>query len=281
MNKNPILSSSIWLCAALISLLSSQAVSQPTLLIPEGDQAISLEWRKPAFAFENTASALSSATYLGYRYRTSRTVSWLFELPFAYFSNNPADSEDKLDQFTLGNPYLGVRFSSVESRFSAELGVRPQPVDESSEAAYVLGILSDLERRDAFLPDITPVSLMFAVRWPWEDSPFGMRLRIGTSLWFMSGERSKGDMEILVRYGAVLYYEKGDLLAESALTSDWATLQVAGGAEDKSIYEWSLSIGYLVSAGIRPGLHFRIPLSGDIREYLDYTGGISLSYVLE
>jgi len=281
MNKNPILFSSILLCGVFIFVLSGQAVSQPTLLIPAEDQAITFEWRKPALAFENTASALSSAVYLGYRYRTSRTVSWLAELPFAYFSNSPDNSENQLNQFTLGNPYFGVLFSSVESRFSAELGVRPQLVDESSQEAYVLGILSDLERRDAFLPDITPVSLMFAVRWPWANPNFGMRFRIGTSLWFMTSGRSKGDMEILVRYGAVFYYEKGDFIAENALTSDWATLQVAGGAKDKSIYEYSLSIGYYVSQGLRLGIHSRIPLSGDIREYLDYTGGISLSYVLE
>lgn len=127
-------------------------------------KTLALEFYKPGLAESHWLTSLGEPYTLDYAFKTfalflstrfpvGQNKFFVAELPFAY-----AEVDTKFDHGlrsrsrtgTLGNPYLGLEFGSLTSRFFTELGIRPPLTKEGSGYAANVGRASQYDRPEAF-----------------------------------------------------------------------------------------------------------------------------------
>lgn len=248
------------------------------------DRAIQLEIVRPELADEGPMKFPSTAWFLSYRHRLSESVLLVGELPIAYgrmegrsvlvdtdFDGVPdALGGPSVSATRAGNPYLGVEIGRRSSRGFVELGVRaPIAAAESDEEelALLVGLLSDIDRWEAFLPDVVPVTALGNYRYV-GASGFGIRVRAGPSAWLAT--ESEQDSELFAMYAIQAFYE-GPRASLGAAVSGRAILSESDlDLAERTIHQ--LGLDAAVNLGrVRPGARILVPVDDDLNDFVDFS----------
>ncbi len=190
------------------------------------------------------------------------------------FGNGFENSESQ-----IGNPYLGIEFRSLGSHLFLEAGLR-LPVVTSRSIATDFGQLADIDRFEAFVPDIATVLAAINAKIKSPRNLF-VRLRGGFSFLTSTGEGGATLLPILAQGDDSELY----LIAAAQFGFEGKRVNLTTGltgrlfiTEDGSFGKRNflqLGLNARLNLGrFRPAVHFTIPLEDDIREVLDLVFGI-------
>ncbi len=255
----------------LTLMLPTVTQAQTLWISPSQEATVSLETVKPFFKSEFVAdpSFFSSAINFNVRLPVNDYAIVALEIPFSYFNEKDSNLDNTL---SIGNPYLGVEAHSSNDLFFGEVGVRfPLVGDESN--GVVSGLLGDLGRFDAYLPDRWCFAGFGNLQYRAEHgSGLLLRLRFGPVLSVYSGDLDIDDKtELFLAYGGQIWYTRDRITGAIGLFArSWVS---ESDVENPTVEHMGLSL--TVDAGVvRPGVQVRIPLDENFR---DVTGlGIGL-----
>lgn len=188
-----------------------------------------------------------------------KSVSIVADLPFASYAAGEATDES---DFRIGNPYIGIESAKAGSPFSLQLGGRIPLADYGDDGtALAVGLLSDWDHVEAWVPDLIPVTAT-AVYQRVSDGGLALGARLGGSGFFYTGDESD-DADLLVNYGVRVGYEKDRAMMGVALTGRWFATSDEG--EDSNQLQLGLEAGYRFGA-VMPMLGLRLPMDDPLKE---------------
>ena len=258
----------------LCALFVLSAASQPTQVLPGREAGLALEVLRPRFESDDIALG-SVAVFLSGRYPISRQADLVAELPVSRFEADFGGEDES--EAALGNPYIGLEVGPREAATYVEAGVR-LPLVSNENSGIITGLLSDIDRLEAFLPDAVAAS--GAVNYAYEPDGSGLRVRLraGPDVWiFTEDEFDENDaLELFLRYGAHAWYDAGRVRLGGALSGRLIATEDDLSLADRTLHQAILSVTADVG-GIRPGFHLRIPFDYGEDEGPDYVLGLSLA----
>ena len=164
----------------LCTFLASPAMAQPAQVLPGREAGLALEVLQPRFQSDG-APLNSIAAFISGRYPLPAQVDFVIELPFSRSESGFGDGSES--EVALGNPYMGLEVGAREAATYAELGARLPSLAQDENSGIVTGILSDIDRPEAFLPNAVAVSGGVNYLYEPEAIGFGVRLRAGPDVW--------------------------------------------------------------------------------------------------
>jgi hypothetical protein len=177
----------------------------------------------------------------------------------------------------IGNPFVGVDWQTSE-RFSAELGLRLPTLAEPEDAEdlgvlapMVVGLAAEIERMEAFTPEVLGIYAAGSYRAPLTSS-LTASVRANTAL--LTGEGAAED--VLLGYTGQLWYTAGRADLGAGVTGRW-NITEDGLGQERATHQAILGGGYTVGR-VRPGLQIRLPLDGAMKNLTGFTAGFSLGY---
>ena len=230
-----------------------------------------LEFLHPIFN-SNGSSYSGYAITLSSRIKLVRQTFLVVELPFVKASYTSISTNQ--DESSLGNPYIGIQFSGEGSKFFGEIGFRPPFMPEKKYLAESIGLITDFDRFEAYVPNYLQVS--GAVNFQTQFSPvFGVRIRLGPSVNFRVKGNSDGDL--YAAYAVLLEFQKEQFSAGGGYAA--RSLLTRSGVTDRTVdaVEFSAKIRF---DRIQPGVQVRLPLDEYLSITLDMVYGISVGVVL-
>ena len=250
--------------------LSSQTIS----LTRPGRYSIALEAARPQLTFDDeSVGAASAALFLSGHAALGSRANLIVELPFAHAKVDGLLSESSS---TVGNPYVGLQL--VRDRVRFDVGGRLPLVDEG-EFATLIGVAAELERMEAFLPDVASLSASIRME---TGSEKGMHVAVfaGPSLLMFTGDDILNDgNELLLTYGIEPAYRGASVRAGARLLGRYVATGDDGTFADRSIHQLGLFADF--GAGrVRPGVHLRFPIDEDMREDVPWILGLNVQFVL-
>jgi hypothetical protein len=262
---------------SLVTLLPISLPAQSLWLDRRHDKAIGMEVLRPNFTNDDDGVS-GLALFLSLRAPLSNQLRFVGELPFVN-SNFESSSFffESGSQSTIGNPYLGLEIGRQNSPVFGEFGVRLPLASEDNFGAALVGVITDFDRLEAFLPNTLPITGMLNYHYKLA-SGFTVRLRGGPSLLIYTGA-DNGGSDLFMGYSAQTGYESERVSILGGLTGR-ANL-TEGGADfgERSVHQlgFNASVGF---GNVRPGLHFRLPLDDDLKESMDFVFGLNLGIQL-
>ena len=210
---------------------------------------------------------------------TGRLPVWsgtalVLELPVSYGSftaDNGFGNHESISDFAIGNPYVGVEGGLRGSSVFGEFGVRLPVMSETKLASALVGLFSDLDRMDAFVPDIVTVSAFMNVRAGGNEG-FRFRLRAGPMAWFatksyvLDHPELYGAYAIQAGYAFRLVEVFGGITGRAILTES-----VDNRFTDQAVLAVHLNLGR-----VEPGLSLRLPLDSGRKDLISSTVGVSV-----
>ncbi|MFQ5823224.1 MAG: hypothetical protein ACE5JB_04135 [bacterium] len=255
----------------------SMLLSQPIWVGQSLDNTLSLEIFKPDFKDINgndNTTFVTSAIFLSLRLPISKKVILVADIPFVH-AGLDFRNRDNISESMIGNPYLGLEFRRRDFPVFTELGLRV-PLAPDKFFPSQVGIFSDFDRLEAFLPDV--VALLGAVNYQHNIiSDFVLRLRAGPSLLLNTDDAD--DSELYLLYNALLSYE-GKLIGIRSGFTGRLIFTDEGSIGERTFLEFGLTAS-IALGNVRPGVHFRLPLEDDLTEVLDFVIGINLGILMK
>lgn len=269
--------------ATLIALSPVALAAQSLWLDRSHDKTLTLEVLRPGFKNEDDTYAKSSNSgwvlFLSSRVPLSKTAYFVGELPFAYgsyeYQSHRSNFQERETETTIGNPYLGIEIEAQYSPVFAQIGVRLPLTPEDNLLGALTGLISDVDRLEAFLPNTT--ALNFALKFRQEDKPgFSFGLGGGTTFLFNTkGNGSDDDFDFLIGYSAQAGYNFRQLKVITGVTGRAILTQESANYGERSFHQFGLNAS-LGLGKLRPGLQLRLPLDNDLKSALDFVMGFSL-----
>jgi hypothetical protein len=244
-------------------------------------QSLSIEVLRPQFEFATSdpskpsePSAFTTAWFVTVALPIYKNIHFVGQVPFAFgkLDENPVRTKDE----TIGNPAFGLRFD--HENLAVEVGAR-LPLAKPSFAGF-MGALADIDRQEAFLPDVLPLYGMiktklsigkFSVR-PYGGATFTIAVdHDELDLDYLrSLFRSRAnDGELFVLYGGEGGFDLGKFYLGGAYTArTWVSSGVSFGTSsiNQASFRAKLNFGK-----VTPGAIFRLPIDDIL---LDYTFGV-------
>jgi hypothetical protein len=234
------------------------------------DKHLALEIFKPNFEGDVNTTFATQALFLSLRYALSPKVVLIADVPFAHHGlDGSSDTESG-----LGNPYIGIEVRGENSPVSGEFGIRLPMVSERNYMVRRVGAYADLDRWEAFWPDIVPISAMVNARWRSEQGVV-TKLRVGPTLWASTVR----DEELWFHYTAQIGYEgeRGSVIG--GFTGVMDVIQVEANFGQRTYHQLGVA-GSLRFNRLMPGLSVRLPLDEDMRHRQDVVVGVHVSIEL-
>lgn len=272
----------VWLFGLTFWLLQVNLRAQPVWTDQSAGRVLSLETLKPV---KDNTTFITSTVYLSVRWPLAEGLTLAAEVPFTHaglsFKNPPFDSTAN----KFGNPYLGLEFGSRAAPLFFETGVRA-PLVGSEDFATFIGLISDADRLEAFVPDA--LSLLGLVNIqplePRDRAPLFLRLRFGPSLLVNLGDgeltllAEGNETELYFLYSAQASARLNKLHLEAGFTGRLVVTE-SGDFARRTFLQLGLA-ARLNLRHLRPGVHVRIPLEDDLKEVVDLIVGAHLSLAL-
>jgi hypothetical protein len=200
------------------------------------------------------------------------------ELPFTRTSfSNPVLGD--ISGFRVGNPYVGLVSHRGERPFAFRVGIRLPvvglPDDPADLTAIAVGAISDLDRFEAFAPDL--VTVRGGIEWI-KVQPGGLLLgaALGPSLLIDDGF---GHAELLGDYGFRIGYRNEALQAHGALTGRInVTSDDVGGLSERTQHQLT-GVLAMRRGSVRPEFLLRFPLDEGSRDLVGIIVGAGLRLV--
>ena len=261
---------------AIVYVLLTTTVSAQPLWVNQGQKPVfSFEFVKPNLDGTDNTTSISSAVFFTLRWPWTEKIIFVGELALAHaeldFEDFDSDADNK-----LGNPYLGLEFfREPSSSVYVELGIRA-PVVSSSNFATFIGFFADVDRFEAFRPDVLPLLAVINLRQKF-PTDFFIRLRAGTSIELDTGN-DNDESELYIIFAGLGGYEHERLRLEVGLTGRLIVTE-DGNIGERTFLQMGANASYAFGV-FRPGIHFRLPLDDDLKEVIDYVVGFNLEFQL-
>lgn len=263
--------------AALVLLaalggLAPAARAQSIWLDRVSPRTIHLEVARPFF--EDDDLGFSTTWFLSGRFPLGERLALVGEIPFA-----TARAELALPPFgtfeesssTLGNPYLGIE-TRPEGGHGAwfEFGIRA-PAASNTELATFTGLVTDVNRLEAFLPD----AIVLRPGLHWRDDIAGKPgIDVHVAPMLLTSE-DFDDLELVTTYGLQFLHHGTDARVGAGLSGHWFVTSSADFA-GSSNHQVEAAADFLPGR-IRPGVTARVPLD----DYgVDFVLGLTLNVLL-
>jgi hypothetical protein len=240
------------------------------------DKTVGLEVLIPDFKTEDGGGVSGWALFIALRAPLSDQLRFAGELPFVHANLESGSFFFRSgSQNSFGNPYLGLEIGRQGSLVFGEIGVRVPLASEDNFGAALVGVITDFDRIEAFLPNVVSIAGMLNVHQVGQTG-FALRLRGGPAL-AISTEGN--DTELLIGYSAQAGYETEAVSILGGVTGRANMTEENADFGERSVHQ----IGFNASLGlgkVRPGVHFRLPLDDDLKESLDFVFGLHLGVQL-
>jgi len=226
-----------------------------------------------------------SAAVFSARWRVGELVALRTELPFINaglkdytFIDFFGDTirYDGYSESQFGNPLVGLEIGAPASPFSGEFGVRFPIVDEEHLFSSEIGLFTDYDRFEVYLPDIMTFTAMANYRY---KGPTGLLVQLRTGPAFMVVTEGGGDPELFADYSAQAGYQGNRVTILAGLTGRAILTEEDLDFGERTIHQLGLSGSYEFGNFI-PGILFRVPMDDDLSEILDFVFGINVGYRL-
>ncbi|MFQ5601982.1 MAG: hypothetical protein ACE5HS_01785 [bacterium] len=262
---------------SVISALSAQSLWVNHL---QGNY-FALEIFKPNFDSdfigESDLSFASSVVILTGWYVVSENFRLVGELPFAHGSIDEVGESET--ETIIGNVYIGLEFRKPNAPVFTEFGIRPPLAAEEKIIAPIIGIISEFDRLEAFLPDI--ITLSGKVNYYQQNSSkMIFWLRGGPTAWLNSDDFVGDDSEIWMDYSAQIGYEGEQFRLMGGLTGRMIVTQDGIDFGDRFINQLTATASAKLGR-VQPGILFRLPLDDDFfLNFVDFIFGFNLGVQL-
>jgi len=236
-----------------------------------------LELLKP-FLKNVDESFLTGSGFLSGSFLVGTGLRFEGELPFTRISiSNPVLGD--IRGFHVGNPYVGLVSHRGERPFAFRVGIRLPvvgfPDDPADLTAIAVGAVSDLDRQEAFVPDL--VTVRGGVEWI-KVQPGGLLLgaAIGPTLLVDDGF---DDAELLGDYGFRIGYRGEGIQTYAALTGRInVTSDDSDGLSERTQHQLTGALA-LRRGRLRPEFLLRVPLDDEARDLVGVIVGAGLRLV--
>ncbi len=231
-------------------------------------QSLKIEALRPQFEFAGAEPTFwTSAWFITVAVPIHKRLHFVGQLPFAFGKLKDATVPTKGE--AIGNPALGLRFD--HERLTIDLGARIPVVQKgvitNDGFGSFIGALADIDRQEAFVPDILPIYGMIRTKinvsrisvHPYGGATLTVKLQNERNDFFARIFRLReDDGELYVLYGADGWLElKPVYLGATFSGRTWVS---SGGTfSASSIHQISVR-AKLVFEKVTPGLLFRFPL---------------------
>lgn len=259
---------------ALLGFVLPLATANAQAVWLGGDQRpnLRLELAKPSVEGDLTFG--SFVGFLGGRAPVADGIVLVAEIPFA---NAKYDFEGADGQFAIGNVLLAGEFAFGGSPGYVELGVRLPTAPESSEKGLPLelGLLADIERWEAFLPQTVPAHLLLGYR---NHAATGVlvRLRGGPIVWIPTGE---ADTELFGVVDADVGYADQRFGVAGGISSRILVTESGPNFGERTAFEFGIE-SWVTLGRVRPGLQLRLPIDEDLSDQVNSVFGLSVEVEL-
>lgn len=264
--------------AALLSLAPA-ARAQSLWLDRTEPRTVHVELAKPLFEGDRDGF-LTFSGYLSTRLPLGERLSFVGELPVATFSfDSSSPFLDDESSTTFGNPYFGIdSHPGAGTGGWFELGARV-PLARDNEIATLSGLATDVDRWEAFFPDV----FVLRAAGHWRADPrsgrVGADFRAAPALWIPTGE--SGDIELFTTYGAQILFHDEAARAGFGLGGRFLLTQ-GNDIGVSTTHQFEAAVDFL-RGRVRPGMTFRIPLEDDgfLSQPVDAVVAVTLNFVLD
>ncbi|NUR19022.1 MAG: hypothetical protein HOQ12_05775 [Gemmatimonadaceae bacterium] len=227
--------------------------------------------------FKQTVGAPSSSSgplFFSLAFPIDQKLAMNFELPYARATVDDPFSGTNGSESTIGNPYFGVQIGALNkpTSFVGEVGLRLAATSESKFGAILVGIVSEPERLEAFVPKTNIVSAAgnIVIR----RATSSARIRLGVSELLASAQN--GGNNTLIDYGAQASTDVQLFRFGGALTGRYAAS--GSGTFSERSNHFATGMASVALGGFRPGVSVRLPFDKDIRDGVPWMLGLSLEY---
>ena len=203
------------------------------------------------------------------------TGAVVLELPYAHgdFGEEPFN----VSEGAVGNPYLGYEYRPHPSGLLLEAGARLPLASDNKLAPFITGFFSDLDREEAFVPDIVPVRLgLHYHHAPSGATPVSWDLRLVPSVWIETDNTLIDETEVFFGYGGTLRYEGEDVRLGGGLAGRWNASANGADFGQASNHQLDLEADFL-RGKIRPGVQLKLPLDEGLTDVLQTSWGFTLT----
>jgi hypothetical protein len=268
---------SLILVAGLTVCIRGGAAAQSYWHDDAGRAQYRLELLKP-FLKSVDESFFTGAGFLSGSFLVGTGLRLEGELPFTRTSfSNPALGD--ISGFRVGNPYVGLVSHRGERPFAFRVGVRLPvvgfPDDPADLTAIAVGAISDLDRLEAFAPDL--VTVRGGIEWI-KVQPGGLLLgaAFGPTVLVDDGF---GHAELLGDYGFRMGYRNEALQAYGAITGRInVTSDDVDGLSERTQHQLT-GVLAMRRGSVRPEFLVRFPLDDDSRDLAGVIVGVGLRLV--
>lgn len=272
---------------SLAAIVPASLPAQSIWLDHRHSSTINLEVLIPNFKNDDGGTITSSnsgwVVFPSVRLPLSKKVIFVGELPFASGSYEVKSTSFSINrnqsETAVGNPYIGLEFSTPQAPVFAEFGIRVPVASTDKDLSLTAGLLTDFDRLEAFLPKVLSITTMVNVHQV-DQSGFALRLRGGPSLLINTDNESDDDTELFIGYSAQAGYESERFSVLGGLTGRAILTESGGNFAERSLHQ----LGFAANAGfgsLRPGIHLRLPLDEDLQDSLDFVLGFNLVIQLQ
>lgn len=264
--------------ACAVAVLGASLTAQSVYTRPITDNEVVLEFFKPSY--KSTLPVTGFVADLVGRVQLTEQLHLLFELPYAQgkFEFSSGFFSVSQSHTTLGNIYAGAEVQTNIDPVSFDVGVRFPTTSESAFNALNVGITTDVDRYEAFVPHLLAFNgiMNYATK---TETGFTVHARLGPTLWVNTKNTSGGDdTEWLLGYSALVGYQNETWTVNGGY-SGRMVLTGTGPLENRSFHQIGATFGYRFSSW-RPMAHIRLPLDKNLKLQLEFVYGFGLAVEL-
>jgi len=275
------------LASAVIGVigLSGPAAAQEMWLGPTHGGSLALEVQHVRFTdwgmedigyYATVKQSLGSvAMFLTARLPVWQRTSLVIELPVAngrFTVDDGFGDRATVSDFAIGNPYIGVEGGQGGGNWFGEFGVRAPIMSETKVASALVGISSDLDRMEAFAPDVASVSAFGNFR---SGGETGLRLRIRVGpLVDIPTKSGMGHAEAYAVYGVQAGVASRLVEIAGGLTGRMILTEEA----DNRLTDQFVASLHLNLGRVEPGVDIRVPIDNELKQLVGSVFGLSVRY---
>jgi hypothetical protein len=260
---------------AACPLLVPAARAQSAWLDRSTAKSLHVEFAKPQIDGLDEGF-FSFAGFFTARLSAGDGLAFVGELPMARLSSDEGLLGEESSTM-VGNVYLGLESRPDEGSGGwFELGVRPPTAGE--EFAFLLGAAADVDRWEAFFPEVTTLRAAGHWRRAPRAGGVGVDLHVAPAVWIPED----GDTEMFAGYGARVLFAAPAARGGAGLSGRWLATEDEGDFGERSTHQLDAAFDFL-RGNVRPGVVLRVPLDEDgiFLGSGDAVVGVTVNFVLD
>jgi len=222
----------------------------------------------------------SATEFLSARLGRGERTHLVLDVPYAnvQFNTISGTTRATVSDGTIGNPYVGVEYAARPSGMRYEFGVRVPVVGFAHELAWSSGFVSDIEREEAFLPDLLSVRFAFHAHHPAAAAGrIAWDARAVPTLWVSTQTQSINETEILLGYLGTVRYEGAWARLGGGVTGRYVLVADGSGMGGSNSDQLDLMADFLPGS-VRPGVQAKFPLDHDRKDLVNREFGLMVTF---